>query len=76
MVYHNIIGSSFIEDTKELILVFKNMLLCQHKYGIANFEIIVSLRDQSERREMNYLMRGNNIFSLQFGCVAHIGDLV
>ena len=39
-----------------------------------HFEILASLGDQPERREMNYMMNGNSTFGARYLYTANIGS--
>ena len=38
-----------------------------NKNAHVHFEVIVPLGDQSEKRDINYIMNGNSLFSSRFG---------
>ena len=74
---HDIIERYFIDEINELSSGINNMFYCSRmkKHVCVHFEIIASLGDQPERRELNYLTGGNSKFGARYLWSANIAAM-
>ena len=75
--YHDEVEKRFVDELIELGNGINNVFYCAtEKRNVAvHFEIIASLGDQPERREINYLMAGNSKFGAKYLTAANIESM-
>ena len=74
---HDIVERYFVEEIKELSSGINNNFYCARlkKNICVHFEIIASLGDQPERRELNYLSGGNSKFGPRYLWSANVSSM-
>ena len=74
---HDIVERNFVEEINELSSGINNKFYCSRmkKHVSVHFEIIASLGDQPERRELNYLSAGNSKFGPRYLWSANISSM-
>ena len=75
---HDSVEKRFVNKLIELGNGINNLFYSARlkSYVAVHFEIIASLGDQPERREMNYLMAGNSKFGARYLFAANIESMV
>ena len=74
---HDVVERYFVEEINELCSGINNQFYCARlkKNICVHFEIIASLGDQPERRELNYLSGGNSKFGARYLWSANITSM-
>ena len=78
---HDAVEKQYVNELIELGNGINNLFYCarRKKYVTVHFEIIASLGDQPERREMNYLIGGNGKFGARYlfsACIESMVDVL
>ena len=65
---HDAVEKLYVKELQELSTGTNNIFYSMNlkKYVHVHFELIVSLGDQPERRNINYIMLGNSSFASRF----------
>ena len=73
-----VVENSYLKDCEDLRSGRNKIFypMRQKKYIYIHFEVIVSLGDQLERREVNYMVQGNLKFSSRYRFVTDISSIL